>query len=157
MQKKLLNLITIKKNRSLITKSGHMNDTKHKSLARKPRQISALLLVMLAITLGAKAQNGETARSLALKSKTAVVTAQLVANPFSQQCNLAVETTENTTLHIRMMNKIGGEVINSSFLLHKGNNFVTLPAHQLPNGFYVLQLRSKQGKLIEVIKGEKRG
>lgn len=89
--------------------------------------------------------------------KQAPVIAQFVTNPFVGQCMLTIAATENTTCFIRMLNKGGAEMLNSKVLLHKGNNHVVLPAQQLADGFYFLQLRSKGGKLLNVLKGEKRG
>lgn len=85
------------------------------------------------------------------------VAANWVANPFVDQCSLLVQAVEKTTLYIRMINTMGAEILSSSILLQKGNNFVTLPAQKLAKGIYMLQLRNKQGKLITVLKGEKRG
>ncbi len=91
-------------------------------------------------------------------TKNDPVIAQLVANPFVGKLLPPPWMLPGTTTLFIKNGPITSEQRSSTPKSRgaKGNNYITLPASQLSNGFYTLQLRGKNGKLISAPLKEKK-
>lgn len=82
--------------------------------------------------------------------------AGLVANPFEGSCKLSIETPENTTVLVRLVDLVGRPVLKLKMNVQRGSNIIQLPTQQVTKGMYILQVSSKEGRLMKTLKCEKR-
>lgn len=77
---------------------------------------------------------------------------KIYPNPFQNEFSLQINSDRSFPLTATLFNEIGRNVMSFNWNAVIGENLYTIPTSQLSSGFYFLQLRDNQGKLVQTHK-----
>lgn len=74
---------------------------------------------------------------------------KIVPNPAVNEVKIIAECTADKNVQVQLIDLSGKKVLQQTFLMHKGSNTSTLDVHTVVDGFYFVQLRTKEGVQIQ--------
>lgn len=77
---------------------------------------------------------------------------KIYPNPFQNEISLQVDSDRSFPLTATLFNEIGRSVMTFNWNAVVGENQYTIQTSQLSSGFYFLQMRDNQGKLVQIHK-----
>lgn len=87
-----------------------------------------------------------------LSTKKGEIQVKIYPNPFQNEFSLQIDSNRSFPLTATLFNEIGRSVMSFNWDAVIGENLYTIPTSQLSSGFYFLQLRDNQGKLVQTHK-----
>jgi hypothetical protein len=86
------------------------------------------------------------------RTKKGEIQVKIYPNPFQNEFSLQIDSDRSFPLTATLFNEIGRNVMSFNWNAVIGENQYTIPTSQLSSGFYFLQLRDNQGKLVQTHK-----